>query len=121
MSSDPNLKSRNAAKLSAANRPILDALAARYSAALSRYFERRVTRQSDVPDLVQDVFVRLAKLSDLSTIEKPDQYIFATAASALRDQGRRDAVRYRNSQDEFDEAEHASSEISPERWPAPEG
>jgi RNA polymerase sigma-70 factor (ECF subfamily) len=94
---------------------LLAALAGRYTTALSRYFERRVSRKSDVPDLVQDVFVRLARLGDLSTIERPDRYIFSTAASALKDRCRRDATHQRNAHEEFDELLHAGSEISPER------
>lgn len=97
------------------SRPLLAAFAERYTGALSRYFERRVAQKSDVPDLVQDVFVRLAKLNDLSAIEQPEHYIFATAASALRDRGRRSAVREQAAHEVLDENEHAGSEISPER------
>jgi len=115
LGSDAKVKARRDARISAANRPILNALAQRYTVPLSRYFERRVGQKSDAADLVQEVFVRLSRLADLSTIEKPDQYIFATAANALRDRGRRDAVRRQHSHGELDEAEHISSEISPER------
>lgn len=97
------------------NELILAAMAQRYSGALSRYFQRRVRHKSDVPDLVQDVFVRLAKLSDLSVIESPDKYIFATAASALRDRDRRRAAHGGYMADELDENAHESSEISAER------
>lgn len=65
----------------------------RYGGALSRFFERRVDNKSDVADLVQDVFLRLAKLRDISTIEKFESYMFVTASSVLRDRARRHATR----------------------------
>lgn len=93
----------------------LSGLAQRYAPALSRFFERRVRHQSDVPDLVQDVFLRLSRLRDLSAVEKPENYIFTTAANALRDRARRDAVRERDGHDEFCEEDHGSSVLTPER------
>ncbi len=94
---------------------LLAGLAQRYAPALSRFFERRVRHQSDVPDLVQDVFLRLSRLHDLSSVEKPEHYIFTTAASALRDRARRDSVRQRDGHDEFSEEDHGSSALTPER------
>lgn len=94
---------------------LLEALALRYTKSLTQFFSRRVQNKADVPDLVQDVFLRLAKLHDLAAVEQPDHYLFRTAASALRDQVRRDRVRDRSSHDEFDELIHGSSGLSPER------
>jgi RNA polymerase sigma-70 factor (ECF subfamily) len=99
----------------AERRHALAALAQRYTSALSRYFERRVGDKAEAADLVQDVFVRIARLPDLSSIEKPDRYLFATAASALRDNGRRGAVRQRGGHDAFDEALHGADTLTPER------
>ena len=94
---------------------LLEALALRYTKSLTSFFTRRVENKADVPDLVQDVFLRLAKLRDLAAVEQPDHYLFRTAASALRDQVRRDRVRDRSSHYEFDELIHGSSGLSPER------
>lgn len=94
---------------------LLDGLARRYGRALSRFFERRVAHKADVPDLVQDVFLRLSRLPDPSAIAKPEHYLFATAASALKDRARRDAVRCAGAHDEFDETLHAGSDFSPAR------
>lgn len=93
----------------------LDRLARRHGAALTRFFERRVQRKSEVPDLVQDVFLRLSRIPDPAAIERPENYLFATAASALRDRARRDSVRCADSHDEFDEFAHGSSDFSPAR------
>jgi RNA polymerase sigma factor (sigma-70 family) len=93
----------------------LEILARQYAHALARFFRLRVNNRSDVADLVQDVFLRLAKLKDLNGIDKPEQYIFTTATSALRDRHRRDAVREQQSDDSLDETRHGCSDFSPER------
>lgn len=93
----------------------LEALARRFAGPLRRYFERRVRNQDDVPDLVQDVLMRLARLRDLSSVEQPEHYVFRTASSALRDKARRDSVRHRSDHVEFDPGEHGGSDFSPER------
>lgn len=94
---------------------LLEALALRYTRALTLFFSRRVENKADVPDLVQDVFLRLSKLRDLSAVQQPDHYLFRTAASALRDQIRRDRARDRILHDEFNELIHGGSDFSPER------
>jgi RNA polymerase sigma factor (sigma-70 family) len=93
----------------------LEALARRYASPLRRYFERRVRNGEDVPDLVQDVLMRLSRLSDLSSLEQPEHYVFRTASSALKDKARRDQVRHRSDHVEFDTNLHGGSEFSPER------
>jgi RNA polymerase sigma-70 factor (ECF subfamily) len=92
----------------------LEAFAARYRGLLTRYFARR-TRADDVPDLVQDVFLRLARLEDLSSIERPEPYLFATASAALKDHVRRSAVRMADEQEPFDEQVHNGAGLSLER------
>jgi RNA polymerase sigma factor (sigma-70 family) len=96
------------------NGSLLEDFARRYTPALHRFFARRVQNKSDVPDLVQDVFLRLTSLEDLSGIEKPEQYLFATASSALRDRARRDLVREQQKHDPFDEFALAGSDLTPE-------
>lgn len=94
---------------------LIDRLARRYSAALSRYFERRVAHPADVPDLMQDVFLRLSRLENSGGIERPESYLFATAASALKDRARRDAARMRQAHESFDDSAHGGSDFSPAR------
>ncbi|CAN7541594.1 sigma-70 family RNA polymerase sigma factor [Phenylobacterium sp. LjRoot219] len=95
--------------------PSLEAVARRYSTALTHFFQRRVANKADVPDMVQDVFLRLSKLSDISAIRHPEHYVFQTASSALRDQARREISRLRRAHEEFDDAVHGASDFSPER------
>ena len=95
--------------------PSLEAVARRYSSALTRFFQRRVANKADVPDMVQDVFLRLSKLSDMSAIRHPEHYVFQTASSALRDQARREISRLHRAHEEFDDTLHGASDFSPER------
>jgi RNA polymerase sigma-70 factor (ECF subfamily) len=91
----------------------LDALARRYSPALARFFQRRVTQSEDVPDLVQDVFVRLARLREYDRVHQPEQYLFTTAASALGDYFRRRTVRRSDRHEIFDAELHGGFDFSP--------
>jgi RNA polymerase sigma-70 factor (ECF subfamily) len=94
---------------------LLDRLARRYAAPLARFFERRVGSQADVPDLVQEVFLRLSRMPDPAGIEKPDSFLFVTAANALKDRARREAARGAGLHDSWDEIAHPGSEITPHR------
>lgn len=93
----------------------LEALARRYATPLSRFFERRLRNPDEVPDLVQDVLLRLSRLKHLSCLEQPEHYVFRTASSALRDKLRRDRARRRSDHVEFDPNLHGGLEFSLER------
>jgi RNA polymerase sigma factor (sigma-70 family) len=86
-----------------------------YERALGGYFARRVQRTSDVPDLVQEVFLRLSKMSDPDAIEKPEHFLFVTAANVLRDQARREAALRRGKPDVDVGSALQSSEFPPDR------
>jgi RNA polymerase sigma-70 factor (ECF subfamily) len=49
---------------SGARGQVLARLAQNYGRALHRFFERRVNVKADVPDLVQDVYLRLSRMAD---------------------------------------------------------
>lgn len=100
------------AGLAGERRLLLDDLARRYRQSLVRFFERRAARD-DVPDLVQDVFLRLARLGDVSGIQKPEQYLFTTAASALRDHARRRATRCAGLHDSYVDEVHGRTAVLP--------
>jgi RNA polymerase sigma factor (sigma-70 family) len=82
---------------------------------LTHFFERRVRDTQDVPDLVQDVFLRICALPDPSRVKKLENYLFVTAANALRDKIRRDKARRRALHEELDECAHAGRSITPLR------
>lgn len=94
----------------------LTRLAMRYGDALSRFFGRRVRDSADVPDLVQEVFLRLSRMPDPAAIEKPEHFLFVTAANVLKDRARRATVRGAGLHDPLPEEDRlASSEIPADR------
>ena len=90
-------------------------LDARYRSALASFFLKRLPQGEDVDDLVQEVFIKLAR-TELAGVDRIDGYIFTTAANVLRDRLRRRSARAGGRHDAFHEELHApSDEISPER------
>src|SRR5665213_1472369 len=68
----------------------------------------------DAEDLVQEVFIRLARQEDLDAVGHLDGYVFQIAANVLRDRARRQAVRAEPpTPEDFDPADEAG--FSPER------
>lgn len=71
----------------------LDAIARDYREPLRRFFRRRIGRHRDADDLVQEVFLRVARQGEAEAIETRSRYLFAAASNVLRDETRREAVR----------------------------
>lgn len=94
--------------------PEFDAFVRRYSDALHRFFRKRVLQQADIDDLVQEVFLRLAKRG-LADIEQVEGYMFQTAANVLRDRFRHRSVRHADAQNALDENYAEDVAFSPER------
>lgn len=92
----------------------LDDLARRYYAPLASFFRKRTRNASEVQDLVQQVFLRLAQYRELGDIQNPDGYIFRTAANTLKDHHRRTAVRERFAKEQSAVSGAAGSDFSPE-------
>jgi RNA polymerase sigma factor (sigma-70 family) len=99
----------------AARDALISRLIGTYSAPLGRFFERRIAAKADVPDLVQDVFLRLSRMPDPAAIEKPEHFLFVTAANVLKDRARREAVRGGGLHDELIGDALPGSEIPPDR------
>lgn len=62
----------------------IDDLARRLGGPLARYFGARVRGGVDIEDLVQEVFLRLARRSETEPIESLEGYVFVIANSKLR-------------------------------------
>lgn len=83
-------------------RAALEALIAAYSGPLTRFFSRRVRIAADVPDLVQEVFLRLSRVKNPEAIENRESFVFVTAANVLNDRFRRAKVRGQGLDDPID-------------------
>lgn len=86
-----------------------------YEAPLTRYFAKRGCQNATVQDLVQDVFIRLARRSADSTIEHPEAYLMQTASSVWNDFLRGRQRRHHADHLEYDETLHTGADFSPER------
>ncbi len=86
-----------------------------YERALGRFFERRVHNKADVPDLVQEVFLRLSRMDGPAAIEKPEHFLFVTAANVLRDRARHDMAQRRAVDDDAPVSFAEGSDFPPDR------
>lgn len=96
----------------------LDEIVRRYYSPLLSFFRKRTRNSPEVPDLVQQVFLRLAQHHDIQSVDNPDAYIFQTASNALKDHYRRISTRekYLTEATAASGREHdAPSDLSPDR------
>ena len=96
-------------------RRLLDEFARRYYAPLLSFFRKRTHDTAEVPDLVQQVFLRLAQYRELGRIQNPDGFIFQTAANILKDHHRHQTVREHHANSSDGVNYEADSYFSPER------
>jgi RNA polymerase sigma-70 factor (ECF subfamily) len=87
----------------------------RYRRPLMSYFEKRIRESYEVDDLVQEVFMRLARRSNFEDVEHIEGYVFQTAANVIRDRLRRRAVRCAGEHDNLEDSALPSDDLSPER------
>jgi DNA-directed RNA polymerase specialized sigma24 family protein len=55
----------------------VERLFAEHRAALQTFFQRRIRSKSDAPDLAQEVYVRMLRISDQTAIRNPVHYLYA--------------------------------------------
>jgi RNA polymerase sigma factor (sigma-70 family) len=82
---------------------------------LMRFIGRRVPNDSEVEDLVQDVFVRIAARDSSEPVEHLGAYVMRTAQSVIADRSRRWRSRRVEMHVPFEPESHGGEEIDPER------
>jgi RNA polymerase sigma factor (sigma-70 family) len=82
---------------------------------LTQFFRRRVRNDSEIEDMVQDVFARLVARDSTEPVEHLGGYVLKTASSVLTDWARRRSSRGAGLQVAFDSDLHGGNEIDPER------
>jgi len=65
------------------NRSFVAAIAARYGQRLRRFLSARLRNAADVPDLAQEVFLRLLRVEDHRSIRSPEAYLFTIASHVI--------------------------------------
>jgi len=73
-------------------RAFVEELATRHSERLRRYLRTRVRNAADIPDLVQEVFLRLLRVPHFETIRAPEAYIFTIAYHVAQQHALRSAA-----------------------------
>jgi RNA polymerase sigma factor (sigma-70 family) len=58
-------------------------LALRYGGRLRRFLSARLANTSDVPDLAQEVFLRLLRIESHESIRSPEAYLFTIASHVI--------------------------------------
>jgi RNA polymerase sigma-70 factor (ECF subfamily) len=71
--------------MSAPKKRFLEKLFAEHGGALQRYIYRRVRTKSDVPDLAQEVYVRMLRISDTEAIRNPQRYLYTVASNLVKE------------------------------------
>jgi len=66
-------------------------IATRYSRQLSRFLSSRLRNRHEVPDLVQEVFLRLLRVQQHESIRSPEAYLFTVASHVIHQHALRKA------------------------------
>jgi RNA polymerase sigma factor (sigma-70 family) len=72
---------------------LLERLYAQYATRLRSFLYRRVGRHSVAQELAQEVYLRLMRLEDLSTILNPEAYLFTVASNLATEHQLRERAR----------------------------
>jgi RNA polymerase sigma-70 factor (ECF subfamily) len=67
------------------NKGFVEGLFARHQAALQTFFRRRIRTSSDALDLVQEVYLRMLRVSDTEAIRNPEVYLFTVASNLVKE------------------------------------
>lgn len=81
---------RSAAETSAhamvgSKRRFVEKLFAEHRRALQAYFYRRIRTKADAPDLAQEVYVRMLRVSDTEAIRNPQLYLYTVASNLVKE------------------------------------
>ena len=66
-------------------RGFVEKLFAEHRRALQAYFHRRIRTKSDAPDLAQEVYVRMLRVSNPEAIRNPQLYLYTVASNLVKE------------------------------------
>src|SRR6185312_14188520 len=91
-------------------------LATRHGRRLREYLAGRVRNRSDVPDLAQEVYLRLLRVERPEEIRSPEAYLFTIATNLIYEHAVRQSVAPPLVELESANFELPSEEIDPSRY-----
>jgi RNA polymerase sigma factor (sigma-70 family) len=62
---------------------LIERLFSQHRDALQAFFYRRIRTKPEVPDLVQEVYLRMLRVKDIDAIRNPEGYLYTVAANLL--------------------------------------
>jgi RNA polymerase sigma factor (sigma-70 family) len=69
----------------AEKKAFVEKLFAEHRRALQSFFYRRIRTKSDAPDLAQEVYVRMLRVSDADAIRNPQLYLYTVASNLVKE------------------------------------
>jgi RNA polymerase sigma factor (sigma-70 family) len=69
---------------------LVERLFAEHGGALQTFFRRRIRSKADAPDLAQEVYVRMLRISDREAIRNPVRYLYTVANNLVKENAVRD-------------------------------
>jgi|SRR5579862_1920569 RNA polymerase sigma factor (sigma-70 family) len=66
-------------------------LFAEHGSALQAFLYRRVRRQPDAAELAQEVYLRMLRVPDMSTIRNPEAYLYTVASNLAKEHARQES------------------------------
>ena len=98
-------------------RRFVASIATRYRLRLRRFLAARLRHAQDVPDLAQEVFLRLLRVEDYRSIRSPEAYLLTIASHVIHQHAVRQSATpiTVDIADVFDEPQAQSSDDTPER------
>ena len=97
---------------------LVERLYTQHRVALQSFFQRRVRSKANAPDLAQEVYVRMLRVMDPSTIRNPTVYLYTVANNLVKEYAALD--RRETSGLNIDDA-RTSEQLEPETVAALEG
>ena len=64
---------------------LVERLFAEHRAAVQTFFLRRIRSKADAPDLAQEVYVRMLRISDKESIRNPAHYLYTVANNLVKE------------------------------------
>ena len=80
---------------------LMQQLASRQNEPLRRFLRARVRNAADIPDIIQEAFLRLLRVPNIDTIRAPDAYIFTIAYHVAQQHELRSAATHTVEIDHF--------------------
>ena len=69
------------------NQAVLAALLESHGQRLRRFLLARVRNSADVPDIMQEVFLRMMRVPNVESVRSPEAYLFTVAQNVVREHG----------------------------------